>query len=203
MLSFLILVWEAIIAAVEEAVYKTGIADYTVSQSIIHWIITCVLWGLSALLLIKLSGKFLNFDLTSFREKPSPKGIAVLIILAVLFVLYMSYSWNWVFKPYAEFNTLGLPRFIFQYIYYIFETLVMYLIVSFAQEFGERLFKKRLIPYGGIFLGLTWGIGHFFTQDFATGVLAIVAGAILGLVYVAAKKNPKYAFPIMVLLFMI
>ena len=80
--------------------------------------------------------------------------------------------WDLNFKPFAEFaskvkhfGSNAWITFIFQNIYYIFESLLMYLLIAFGQEFGEKFWNSSKIPWGGILLGLSWGLMHIFTQN--------------------------------------
>lgn len=61
-------------------------------------------------------------------------------------------------------------RFIFQNVYYLFEAALILLTIAFGQKFGESLFKRDGLPYGGMFLALTWGLIHILLQGGATGV---------------------------------
>lgn len=69
------------------------------------------------------------------------------------------------FKVYLEWKSYGTLLFIFQYIYYVFETLLFTLILVFAQLAFETWFKNRKIPYGGIVMGLTWGLPTFLPKE--------------------------------------
>lgn len=50
------------------------------------------------------------------------------------------------------------------------------LILVFGQCAFEKCFHKCNIPYGGIIVAITWGIGHFFTKDIATGIITMISG---------------------------
>jgi hypothetical protein len=76
-------------------------------------------------------------------------------------------------------------------------------LVVFAQEFGERTFKNKTVPWGGIICGLTWGLGHIITQDLFTGIYSLMVSIFYGLVYLQTKKNVKYAYIIIAAMFMI
>lgn len=84
------------------------------------------------------------------------------------------------FKVYLEWKSHGTLLFIFQYIYYMFETLLFTLILVFAQLAFETWFKNRTIPYGGIVMGLTWGLGHIFTKG---SLLIGLEGVAIGLLF--------------------
>ncbi len=47
------------------------------------------------------------------------------------------------------------------YLYYIFEVVLVVLIIIYGQKAIETLLKKEsLIPFGGIILAMTWGAIH-------------------------------------------
>ena len=94
-------------------------------------------------------------------------------------------------------------KFIFQYIYYIFETVLVTLILVFAQKAFEKWFHKENIPYGGIILALTWGIGHFFTKDIVTGILCIISGFAFGSVYLLTNRDIRKTFPLVLVMFVL
>ena len=50
-------------------------------------------------------------------------------------------------------------QFCIQYLYYIFEVVLVVLIIIYGQKAIETLLKKEsLIPFGGIILAMTWGV---------------------------------------------
>ena len=94
------------------------------------------------------------------------------------------------FKVYLEWKSHGTLLFIFQYIYYVFETLLFTLILVFAQLAFETWFKNRKIPYGGIVMGLTWGLAHIFTKgSLLIGLEGVAIGLLFGLP--AAEPEPE------------
>ena len=55
---------EVILAfGLEPVLYGAELKDWTVSQNIIHWILTCILWGASAFGVITLAKKKGDFDI--------------------------------------------------------------------------------------------------------------------------------------------
>lgn len=59
----------------------------------------------------------------------------------------------------------------------------------FGQMFFESIFENPNIPYGGILVAITWGIGHFFTKDFMTGILSALVGFAFGSVFLLTNCN--------------
>lgn len=107
-------------------------------------------------------------------------------IAASLIVSYI--NWNG-FKAVKEYNNLGLLKFVFQYVYYLFETMLVSLILIFSQKGFEEWFHKTNIPYGGIILALTWGIGHLFSKDLLTAILCITISLAYGSIYLLTNRD--------------
>ena len=155
------------------------------------------------ILLIKVSKNKYKFDLLEKKEKMKTwQWIGVFV--CVLFSLFTSYL-NWEgFKIVKEFQHNGLLRFIFQYIYYVFETGLFTLIIIFGQKAFETWFKKEKIPFGGFVVALTWGLGHIFTKsDVWVGLYSAVWGFMFGSVYLLVNKDFKKTLPILFIMFVI
>jgi hypothetical protein len=51
------------------------------------------------------------------------------------------------------------------------------LIIVFGQKVCEKWFHNEKIPYGGIILGLTWGLVHTYTKgSLPIGLLSAAGG---------------------------
>ncbi|MDE6973297.1 MAG: hypothetical protein K2P38_09380, partial [Lachnospiraceae bacterium] len=97
----------------------------------------------------------------------------------------------------------GPLLFVFQYMYYMFETMLFLLIIVFGQRACELWFRKVTVPYGGILCGLTWGLAHLFTKDLSTGLLGIVIGFAMGSVYLLVNRDFRKAYVLLFLLFVL
>lgn len=134
---------------VEPAIYGKQMADWSTRQNILHWSITCIIWGITAFLLIRYAKNKYEFNLFEKAKKMELWQWGT-ILIAVLFMIMTSYyNWNG-FKVLKEFESNGWLKFIFQYIYYIFETGLFTLIIVFGQKAFEKWFRHPNIPYGGI-----------------------------------------------------
>ena len=124
----------------------------------------------------------------------------VVCIVGSLIISYMSWNGSKVIK---EFYANGLIKFIFQYIYYFFETILIVFILIFGQKAFETWFHKENIPYGGIIVAITWGVAHFFTKDILTGLICIISGLAFGSVYLLVNRDIRKAFPILWIMFVL
>ena len=187
----------------EPLIYGVSLKDFSTTQSILHWILTCITWGGVAYILIYLAKKKNNFDILEKRKKL--KGWQWIVAVAfVIFSFIVSYiSWNG-FKVVKEFQANGLLKFIFQYIYYLFETLLFMLIIVFGQKAFEIWTKKKNVPWGGILCGITWGLSHILSKgNLTVGLLAALSGFMFGAVYLLVNRDIKKTYFFLYLMFVL
>lgn len=203
--SFLAFGMEFILALVEMKVYnptRDGAFSFSFSQILCHWILTYIIWGSLAFLLHVVAKKKLNFDMFSFKGKINASSLFIILVMCTLHIIYATYSWDWQLKPLAEYNGFvnffgnsGRIAFIFQVVYYFFEGLVMMVLIAFGQEYGERQFGKKNIPWGGILLALTWGLFHYITKfSLETAISCSLIAVYFGICYLLLKKNAFYSW---------
>lgn len=186
----------------EPVLYGVPMQEFSAAQTILHWIITCITWGIFAFVLIRKSGTKYDFPLLGKggQMKIWQWGICFLFVLLAFIVDYISWGG---FKVYLEFVRRGLLLFIFQYLYYAFETMLFLLIIVFGQKACEVWFHKENIPYGGIICGLTWGLAHIFTKNLLTGMLGVVLGFAMGSVYLFVNRDFKKAYAFLFFMFVL
>ena len=185
------------------ALFGVSLDDWNTVPMIFHWSITCITWGVIAFILIKVSHKKYHFNLFENGNKVRLwQWITVLIGVVLIFVV--SYK-NWEgFKIIKEFQNNGWLLFIFQYIYYLFETVLFTLIIVFGQKAFEIWFKKENFPYGGILVALTWGLGHVLTKgDLLIGLYGALSGFLFGTAYLLVNRDIKKTFVILFIMFII
>lgn len=108
--------------------------------------------------------------------------------LSVQFKTNLLDSWNYFIRLYGF--PFGLVNTVLQYVYYIFEGLIMIWIADAFQTAGETKLHKPGIPWGGLVLGLLWGGSHIFGKGWFTALTwALPFGIAVGVVYVLDKKN--------------
>jgi len=208
-LAFTLLGLEIVILLIESLFYGTMNLWTSYHSIIIHWICTIIVWCSGLFILISLSRKA-KFFIFEHRNKPKTINWIITGVIIIITAIGSYIGWNMRFKPFVEFNgfidryeSMGIIAFIFQYLYYIVESMLFLAIIVFAQEFGERAFIRKIIPWGGIFCSLTWGLVHILTQGLSTGIYTFFASILFGLVYLQMKKNIKYAYIIITLMFII
>lgn len=186
----------------EPILYGAPMQEWSAVQIILHWIVTCITWGLFAAVLIRKSGSKYHYPLTEKGQPMSLLGVALCIVFIIAALVIDYVSWGG-FKVYLEYVNKGLLMFVFQYIYYAFETMLFLLIIVFGQKACEVWFGKENFPYGGIVCGLTWGLAHVFTKDLITGLLGVLLGVALGSVYLVVQRDLRKAYAVMFLMFVL
>lgn len=200
--AFLGLGLEVGLIMIEPSLYGAQLNDWTTLNNCMHWVLTCILWGVVAFLLFKSAKKKYQFDVLNCKDKATTLEMTLAILITVVGVIAVNFTWQG-FKPIMEFKNLGLIKFIFQYIYYSMEVVLVMLVVVFGQQFGEKLMSRKKIPWGGIVLACTWGMVHILTQDLATGIFSIVMSIMFGVLYLLVKKNIYWAYVLTAIIFII
>jgi len=162
----------------------------------------CVNILIKGILLLFYSRWALRHDLFHGKFVFSKRAAVICVISLILFlILSLSFqvktnlvdSWNY-------FNRLhgfpfGLINTILQYVYYIFEGLVMIWIADAFQTAGDIGLRQPKIPWGGLALGMLWGLGHVFGKGWFTALTwALPFGIAVGVVYLLDKKNVEAPF---------
>lgn len=204
LLVFAVLGLELLLAIfIEPIIFSKPMNEFNTLESIIHWVTTCLLWGVCAYFLLIYVKKKYSMDIFANKNKISKLNLALCIALLIITVTISIIDWNG-FKPYKEFIYNGLAKFIFQYIYYIVEAFLVLLIIIFGQKAGEEWFKNDKIPYGGILAAITWGLVHILTKgNILIGLIIFVNAILFGVVYLLAKKNIYISYPFILLMFIL
>lgn len=188
---------------IEPMLFGSRMQDWTTTQNIIHWILTCIVWGIMTLLLVRNAKKNYGFNALGDSKKLKLWQWLVIVVCVVISLIMSYIDWNG-FKVVKEFQYNGWLKFIFQYIYYVFETALVILVIIFGQKAGDKLFNNVNIPYGGIVVALTWGLVHTLTKgDLMVGISCAVSGVLYGVVYLLSNRNVKIAFPFIAIMFML
>lgn len=188
---------------IEPAIFGVEMGAFNTVQHIIHWIITCAVWGAVAVWLVMDIKKRCGWDM---MKKGTPMKLwqwAVIVLGSICAVWIVSMDWGG-FKIIEEFKSRGPLLFTFQYIYYAFETLLFMLIIVFGQKACELWFKRENIPYGGIICGLTWGLAHIFSKgSVTTGLWGLVLGFLMGAAYLLTNRDIKKTYVVLFVMFVL
>ncbi|MDE6759905.1 MAG: hypothetical protein K2J90_04390 [Lachnospiraceae bacterium] len=188
---------------IEPAIYGHGISDFTPMQSVLHWTITCITWGIVAFLLIRHAKRELGFTLNALGQKTRLWQwlTSVLLILVMTLINICDIG---ELKIYHEFKKMEPLEFTFQHIYYLVETILFTLIIVFGQIAMEKWLKRTDIPFGGILVGLTWGLAHWFTKgSLMIGLEGIFVGFLFGTAYLFLNRDLKKTYLVLALAFIL
>ncbi|MNN64356.1 hypothetical protein D3C81_1797940 [compost metagenome] len=102
------------------------------------------------------------------------------------------------FKPVVEFNNGSqgnIITYLLQIFYYLGESALIVLCISFGQRFSEKQFSiSKNIPSGGLFLAITWGTTHIFLQGISGGLFTIFFSILAGVIYITCEKDFKWSY---------
>lgn len=187
----------------EPLIYGHSMKEFTTAECIIHWTVTILTWLLAAYLIVKSAKRNLGFQLRGTNSKWTLVGIIASCILIGL-MLVINYIDVGGLKIIYEFHKLGILKFIFQHLYYLAEVVLFTLIIVFGQHSLEQLFRKKNVPYGGIIVGLTWGLTHWFTKgSIWIGLEGLVLGFLFGAIYLFLGRDFKKTYIVLALTFVI
>lgn len=186
---------EILLVMLETSVWGVQRGIWTITQHVIHWSITCLIWGVAGYVLMKQPLK-IHADI----KKTNWYMAGVIIIISII---YTSISWDG-FKPAIELSNNGIVKFVVQYIYYAFESLLILLIIAHGQKAFEKWFKNtKHIPFGALLLAMTWGLIHILTQGMATGIYACIQSLLFGSIYLVLNKDIRFSYIAITFMFMV
>ncbi len=141
------------------------IQNYTMQQRSIHCIIMVFMWAFFIGVLLLFSRKHYHFpERGSKRDKISSKSLIVTLACFIGCKIMTFIDWH-TLKIVGEAQGKTVFQFCAQYLYYIFEVMLVILIIIYGQKAIETLLKKESpIPFGGIILAMTWGAIHFVSR---------------------------------------
>ena len=196
---------------IEYNIYGYDFRQFTMWQSILHWGLTITVWLLGAWYVVRECAKKSGVDLIkNLKEKSIIQGAkemsflqwALLIVGTVLCLISTWIDWGGS-KVVTEFTKRGV-LFPFQYMYYFAEVVMVLLIIVFGQYAFEKWFKNDKIPYGGILVALTWGLGHWFTKgSLGAGIYTAIGGFVFGSAYLLTRRNIKLSYIFLCIMFIL
>ena len=195
---------------IEPKLYNCGVKDFNTWQMIVHWIVTCAVWGFGGFSVIKECAKKSGVDLLDniknvklFNKDMKVSQWVLLVVGTVLCLISTWIDWNGS-KLLAEFRSRGPILFPFQYMYYFFEVSLVLLIIIFGQMAFEKWFNNTRIPFGGILVALTWGLGHWLTKgSLGAGLYTAVGGFVFGAAYLLTSRNVKLSYLFLCIMFIL
>ena len=196
LLSFGAFMLEYLSIFVIEAIFlHVDIQNYTAHQRSVHCIIMSFMWAVFISVLLLFSKRHYHFPTSGIQEdKISLKNWIVTLACFIGCKILTFIDWH-TLKVIGEAQGKTIFQFCAQYLYYIFEVMLVTLIVMYGQKAVETFLKKESpIPFGGIILAMTWGVFHFVSRgvgiEIWNGVSTIIFSVLSGEIYL--KLNRKW-----------
>lgn len=212
LLVFLALAFDAIQGVIDTLIYGDLVAERFWDSPwyvlVTHWTFVIIIWGLTFYFMsrwIKRNGRehLIQVKWTKNIMKWALYAIIASVLLSLLEQLIEPTRLPQIYREYLSFKNahgeMGFVVSLFQNVYYIFETLMVVLLVILMQLAGETWFKKQSIPWGSIGLAITWGIAHLTHGGIATLWISLFA-LLAGTFYVICKRHilPSYIFILLI-----
>jgi hypothetical protein len=203
LLAFAGFAFELVLAYLIEPAMGLSVDSLTTGQNIVHWLVTSAVWVLVGVLVIRHARRTYGFDLWEKHCTLHLRQWAGIVLCVVVMLAAQWLDWGG-FRPAIELQRRGPLLFVFQYVYYLAEAFLLSLIIIYGQRACEVWFKNEAIPYGGIVLALTWGLGHIMSKgSVGVGLLAAAAGFLFGAAYLLVGRDYRKALPLLYVLFVI
>ena len=203
--AFLGLGMELLLVSFEQWLYGLPMGDFSLPQQIFHWILTCVVWGAFALLLLRSARRSYGYDLLALGKGCPLSGWCWLGAAGALILCIAINAFSWgTLKVLGEWAGKTPLQFAFQYLYYLFETLLVLLLIAFGQRAGELWFHTARVPWGGLAAGLSWGLVHTLSKgELLVGLTAMAAALLYGVLYLLVHKRMLPAYLLIGMAFML
>ena len=187
-----------------------------------NWIATVILrvlciaiWGACALGIVHTARKECSFNLINVKEKPS---VLQWILAAAVTVAFAAYCiWDDHASIPSMIEAIDYVNVITYYAVMVAQSVIITLVIALGQKFGDMAVGKgKYIPYGGIILGLCWGIANIFSNlsyiseglvDFpdvlVSALIMLAYGLVFGVIYLLIGKKTVYSLPLIAVAFVL
>ncbi len=187
------------IFVIELMFLHVDIWNYTETQQSIHCIIMTFIWAVVVVTVLFFSRKHFHFPSRKNKEdKLSLKNWLITLACLIGCKILTFIDWH-TLKVVGEVQGKNTYQFCAQYLYYIFEVMLVFLIIIYGQKALETLLKKEsLIPFGGIILAVTWGAFHFVSRgvgfEIWNGISTMIFSVLSGVMYLRLNKKYLYSY---------
>ena len=187
------------IFGIEVIFLHVDIQNYTTHQRSIHCIIMVFMWAFFIGVLLLFSSKHYHFPAKgNKRDKISLKNWIVTLACFIGCKIMTFIDWH-TLKFIGEAQNKTIFQFWVQYLYYIFEVMLVLLVIIYGQKALETLLEKEsLIPFGGIILAVTWGAIHFVSRgvglEIWNGISTMIFSVLSGVMYLRLNKKCLYSY---------
>jgi len=187
------------IFVIEFMILHVDIWNYTANQKSVHCIIMVFIWAVVVVMVLFFSRKYFHFPSRKDKEdKLSLKNGIIAFACLIGCKILTFIDWH-TLKVVGEVQGKNKYQFCAQYLYYIFEVMLVLLIIIYGQKAFETLLKKESpIPFGGMILAVTWGAFHFVSRgvglEIWNGISTMIFSVLSGVMYLSLNKKCLYSY---------
>ncbi len=150
-----------------------------------------------------------KFPIESQKENSVKSGLWAIVIALIVIHLKMVLLNQEIPKFLSEYSNfyqasgyIGVIGASLQHLYYLAEMVLCCYMLRVFQKAGECLFSYKIIPYGGIALGVLWGfIVHTISKSISVGFHMFIISVVWGAIYLVSKKNRWLTYFLMTIMF--
>lgn len=187
------------IFVIELVFLHVDIGNYTANQRSVHCIIMAFMWAVVITVLLLFSQKYFHFPARENKEEKIPLKNWIITFACLICCKILTFiDWH-TLKVVGEVQGKNTYQFCAQYLYYIFEIMLVLLIIIYGQKALETLLKKESsIPFGGMILAVTWGAFHFVSRgaglEIWNGISTMIFSVLSGVMYLRLDRKCLYSY---------
>lgn len=187
------------IFVIELILLHVDIWNYTANSKSVHCIIMAFMWAVVIAVLLLFSQKYFHFPAKENKEEKLCLKNWIITFVCLFGCKILTFiDWN-TLKVVGEAQGKNTYQFCAQYLYYVFEVVLVVLIIIYGQKAIETLLKKESpIPFGGIILAVTWGAFHFVSRgvglEIWNGISTMIFSVLSGVMYLRLNRKWLYSY---------
>ncbi len=207
--AFAVFGWELIVMLLLDPLWRSTGSSL---GALLHWGVTALGWTVGSLLIIRAMRQPRRGLDGTHRAAPHgyalarTLGVVAAVVLAIGLRALALQEWKLV-EEYGrivdDHGTRAPLVFACLLLYYLSETIVIVLVLALGQRAGELRFGSPAFPWGGLVLAVTWGATHVLLQGPATGIYAMGASLLYGVIYCLGNRRLASTFAIVALAFIL
>lgn len=204
--AFAVFGWELVVVLAVDPLLRLAFegsgpppAPASVFPPVLHWLITAAGWVAGARIVHR-AARAASRGVPDAAFDSAPMGpafrriavVTVAVMTAILVRVVALGHWKLPAEAadtVARYAPLGAVALVALLLYYAAEVVVIVLLLRLGQRAGELRFGRPRVPWGGFLLAGTWGIVHIALQGPSTGLYAVCASLLYGIILVMGPRR--------------